>query len=103
MAPKKFNGVVEAVRYDAAGQVELVRIYERRGPTFSDRILLSRVELVQRLKKGERFVTGTRKPYLSSSFEVNNDLRLLGLAGGEIISDSEEDLTHDQIKSAPVF
>ncbi len=33
---KKFDGVIEAVRYKN-GQIAVVRAFERRGTTFSDR------------------------------------------------------------------
>jgi hypothetical protein len=42
---KKFDGVIEAVRYKN-GQVEVVRAFERRGAAFSDRILIPRRELL---------------------------------------------------------
>ena len=59
----KFDGVIEAVRY-RGGKIELVRAYERRGATFSDRVLLDRAALLDRLKKGKRFVTGQRTELL---------------------------------------
>ena len=40
------------------GSILLVRVYERRGATFSDRVLLSRQALLDRLKKGKKFVVG---------------------------------------------
>ncbi|MDP1779148.1 MAG: hypothetical protein Q8K73_02630, partial [Anaerolineales bacterium] len=48
---KKIDGVIEAVRYKN-GQITWVRAYERRGATFSDRVLLDRKTLLQRLQKG---------------------------------------------------
>ena len=48
---KKFDGVIEAVRYKN-GQIEVVRAFERRGATFTDRIMLKRDEFLKRLKKG---------------------------------------------------
>jgi len=37
------------------GQIALVRAYERRGVTFSDRVLLDRATLLERLKNGKKF------------------------------------------------
>jgi len=45
MAQEKFDGVIEAVRYSPEGAVSQVRMYERRGPTWSDCVLLDRAEL----------------------------------------------------------
>jgi hypothetical protein len=65
----KVDGVIEAVRYKG-GKIELVRLYERRGPTFSDHVLLDRPALLSRLKDGKNLVTGRRQPLLASTFEV---------------------------------
>ena len=51
---KKFDGVIEAVRYNPDGQIALVRGYELRGVTYSDRVLLDRNTLVERLKEGKK-------------------------------------------------
>ena len=51
---QKFDVVIEAVRYKS-GKIELVRAYERRGPSFSDRVLLDRKTLLERLKDGKTF------------------------------------------------
>jgi hypothetical protein len=61
MTKAKFDGLIEAVRYTAAGQIELVRFYERRGAAFSDHRLLTRAGLVERLQNGQKFVTGQRQ------------------------------------------
>ena len=47
---KKFDGVIEAVRYKN-GQIEVVRAFERRGAAFTDRIMLNRKEFLERIKK----------------------------------------------------
>jgi len=76
--PAKFDGVVEAVRYAPGGKILLVRAYERRGPTFSDQVLISREALLARLESGAQFVTGQRQPFLASTFETGARLRLVG-------------------------
>ena len=78
MAKPKFDGMIEAVRYGPNGEIVLVRAYERRGSTFSDHILIDRANLVARLKKGEKFVTGLRKEFLGSTFESAKTVRLDG-------------------------
>ena len=73
----KFDGVIEAVRYAPDGSILLVRTYERRGLVWSDRQLLDRKDLVQRLKKGRRIVTGERKTYVGSVFETGPAVRVV--------------------------
>jgi hypothetical protein len=78
MAKQKFDGLIEAVRYTPEGEIVLVRAYERRGSTFSDHILIDRANLVARLKKGEKFVTGSRKEFWGSTFDSAKIVRLNG-------------------------
>ena len=99
---KKFDVVIEAVRYKN-GQIAVVRAFERRGAAFSDRILISRKELLERLKKGQKFVIGKRKEFMAGSFEVQDgSVQVLNRAGKEIISISPN-ADHDELDQAPVF
>jgi hypothetical protein len=91
MAQVKYDGVIEAVRYTPAGRVTVVRAYERRGPTFSDRVLISREELVRRLQAGKRFVTGERQLLLASTFTVASPISLVEKDGQEYLA------THDAL------
>ena len=81
----KFDGVVEAVRYTQKGEIDWVRVYERRGPTWSDHFLLERGELLARLKNGKRFYTGKRINYMASEFELDQKVRVEKQNGNEII------------------
>ena len=98
---KKVDGVIEAVHYKN-GQIQAVRVYERRGATYSDRIMLTRKELLERIKKGRQFVTGQRKPFLASTFEEGKPVQVLSRDGKEIIS-TRRDAEHDELEQAPVF
>jgi hypothetical protein len=99
---KKFDGVIEAVRYKN-GQIEVVRVFERRGAAFTDRIMLNRNELLKRLKKGHRFVVGKRKEFLAGTFDVQEQsVQVLGRDSQEIISTRPE-ADHDELEQAPVF
>ncbi len=100
--PKKYDGVVEAIRYAPDGSLQTARIYERRGPTWSDRILISRDEMIKRLKAGQKFVIGARKEYLSSTFEVNAQVHLVGVDGNETLMSGLIPSEHDQLE-APLF
>ena len=101
--PKKFDAMIEAVRCDADGQVEMARIYERRGPTWSDRLLVSRDELVTRLKAGKKMVIGARKPYLASTFEVFAPFLLVESDGQTLLSSKSEAGGRDNLEEAPRF
>jgi uncharacterized protein YjhX (UPF0386 family) len=99
---KKFDGVIEAVRYKN-GHIAVVRAFERRGATFSDRVLLDRKELLERLKKGKKYVIGKRKELLASTFAVEEKpVQVLNRDGKEIISTRAE-ADHDELEKAPVF
>lgn len=99
---KKFDGVIEAVRYKN-GQIEVVRAFERRGAAFSDRVLLTREELAGRLKKGLKFSVGKRKEFLAGSFELQDKtLRLVDKNGLQVIA-TRPDAEHDELENAPVF
>ncbi len=99
---KKFDGVIEAVRYKN-GQIVVVRAFERRGSSFSDRVLLDRKEFLDRLKKGQKYVVGKRKELLASTFEVlETPVRVVGQDGREIIS-TRSDADHDELEQAPLF
>jgi len=99
---KKFDGVIEAVRYKN-GQIEVVRAFERRGATFSDRIMVARNELLERLKKGQKFVIGKRREFLASTFDLQDKpLQVLDRNGKDIIA-TRPDADHDELEQAPVF
>ena len=98
---KKFDGIVEAVRYKD-GQIVVVRAFERRGAAFSDRVLIERHELLERLKKGKKFVTGKRKELLAGTFEQGKSLQIVSRDGKEIVA-TRENAEHDELEQVPVF
>ena len=99
---KKFDGVIEAVRYKD-GQIEVVRAFERRGATFSDRIMVPRLKLLERIKDGQKFVVGKRREFLASTFDAQEkSLQVVNRNGKEIIA-TRSDADHDELEQAPVF
>lgn len=100
---KKIDGVIEAVRRDANGQVETVRFYERRGPTWSDFMLIDRDNLVKRLKKGEKFVIGERKLYWAGTFNVLTQVQLTSVDGKEHLITGLTSNGKFELKEAPLF
>ncbi len=97
----KFDVVIEAVRYKN-GKIDVVRGYERRGATFTDRILLDRKTLLERLKDGKRMVTGQRQEYLASTFEVGKPVKLAGQDGKQVVS-TQGEADHDELEGVPNF
>ncbi len=98
---KKIDGVIEAVRYKN-GQISVVRAYERRGATFSDRVLVDRKTLLERLQKGRHYVTGTRKELNASTFTIGKSLLILKQAERELLVTSEKS-TRDELELVPAF
>lgn len=103
MAKIKVDGVIEAVHYGPDGQVAWVRAYERRGPTFSDRVLLDRASLVGRLHAHQRLVVGRRIPQWASTFETSSPLQLIRKSGRELIVTGEAAADHDFLDGVPLI
>jgi hypothetical protein len=93
------DGIIEAVRYTADGNIAVVRVYERRGAVWSDHVLLERQELTDRLKQGKRYAIGERKIYLGGVF---NTSRLVYQAEGKIITKGQAG-EYDLLTGVPVF
>jgi len=98
---KKVDGIIEAVHYKN-GQIVTVRAYERRGAAFSDRMLLERKELLERIKSGKKFVTGVRKEFLAGTFDEGQMVAVITRDGKEFLSTSTG-VDHDDLSPAPVF
>ncbi|UYN92176.1 MAG: hypothetical protein KIT70_01440 [Anaerolineales bacterium] len=101
---RKAHGVVEAVHLDANGQLDWVRAYERRGPTWSDIVLLDRAALIQRLQSGKRFYIGDRREQWASEFELGRRLRLKKTHQGTflVLGEGRGDLPQDWLEGAPL-
>jgi len=99
MPRKKIDGVIDAVHYLPNGRIDSVRLYEARGAIWSDHLLLERSELVERLKKGKKIVTGQRKQYLGSVLETGTPVRY----EREFITTESGEGKRDQLSGVPVF
>ena len=100
---KKFDGVIEAVRYNPDGQIALVRAYVLRVVTYSDRVLLDRKTLLERINEGKKFTTGQRKEFLASTFEFGKPVKVLGSNGKDILTTREDAPQHDELEETPIF
>jgi|SRR6266542_275137 len=98
---KKIDGVIEAVRY-RNGQLMIVRAYERRGSTFSDRVLLERKTLLERLKMGRQYFIGSREELRAGTFKVGKPVLIVKLDDRELIATSEK-ATCDELEETPFF
>lgn len=100
---QKYDGVIEAVHYAPDGRLECVRAYERRGPAFSDRVLLDRATLLGRLKKGKKYLVGTRVAHMGSSFQVSTPVRVVKQAGEDFLVTRSGSRAGDDLEGIPVF
>lgn len=98
---KKFDILIEAVRYEN-GQIAWVRAYERRGATFSDRVLIERSDLAERLKQGKKVMTGQRKELLASTFQVGQAVQAVKRQDQYLIS-TRANADRDELEGVPVF
>jgi len=103
MAKPKIDGVIEAVRYNPDGQVNWVRAYLRRGPTYSDRILLDRQKLIELLKSGKSIVSGVRVEQMASTFQVGKPVRLHQNNGQEVLVTGDVQSNQDRLEGVPIL
>jgi len=100
---KKIDGVIEAVRYNPDGQIALVRGYELRGVTYSDRVLLDRETLLERLKAGKKFTIGQRKEFWGSTFELGKTVKIVNKDGVDYLTTDDDVSKRDQLEDTPAF
>ena len=98
---KKIDGVIEAARYKN-GQLLIVRAYERRGATFSDRVLVERKTLLERLQKGQQYLTGSREELRASTFKVGKPVLIVKLDDRELLA-THVNATRDELEEVPIF
>jgi hypothetical protein len=103
MAKPKIDGVIEAARYNPDGQIKWVRAYLRRGPIYSDRILLDRQLLINELKSGKQFMAGERVEQMASTFRLGKPIRLEQRNGQEIVVAGETQANQDQLEGVPII
>jgi len=103
MPETKVDFVIEAVHYKPDGQIEYVRLYERRGPAFSDRVLYSREKILQVLKTRKIVQTGYRLPGLATTFQLTGLVKVDESGGKAVIYNTEELPTTDQLADVPIL
>ncbi len=103
VAKLKYDGVIEAVHYRPDGQVEWARTYLRRGPTFSDYILLDRQTLLEHLNAGKKFYLGERILYQGGEFNIFDQIKVVKKNGQEYLVTQPGDFEGDQLEKIPVI
>ncbi len=98
--PKNYDVVIEAVRRSEDGHILVARIYARRGPTWSDRLLVSRDELIRRIRSGKKVVIGERKEFMASTFAIKSAVRL---DGPNLVSSGQGGDISQELNPAPLF
>jgi len=98
---KQIDGIIEAVRYKN-GQIVAVRAYERRGVTYSDRVLLDRKTLLERVQKGQQYVVGSREKFRASTFKFGRPVMIIKQNEHEFLVTRENTL-RDELEEAPLF
>jgi hypothetical protein len=98
-----FNGVVEAVHYDPDGKVAWVRVYERRGPTFSDRLIINRQTFIERIKAGRKYLAGRRVPLMASTFETSDAIHYIQDGDAGVLVTGERQAKRDNLEGVPVI
>ena len=99
----KYDVVVVAARYGQPGRLDWVRAFVRRGPTWSDRVKISRAELIDRVRAGERVFTGSRSEYQASTFEVRDEVRVQGQGEQAFLLAGPGQGQKDDLQSVPVL
>ena len=103
MAKQKIDGVVEAVHYDLNKEIVWVRAYERRGPTYSDHVLLNRNSLIERIQAGKHYFTGQRIPLQASTFEIIHPIHVVGVNGRFFVVTGHSPAQQDTLDGVPII
>jgi hypothetical protein len=103
MAKPKYDGVIQAVRYDNKGKVLWVRAFLRRGPIWSDHIQLDRDDLIGKLKSGMQIMTGKRVSYYGSTFETSKPVKVVKVNSHELLIAGDVQGESDCLEGVPLI
>ncbi len=99
----KFDVVVVAVKYKEPGLIDWVRAFERRGATWSDRRMIRRGELLDRIRAGERVVTGERIRYEASTFKTGEAVLIEDNNGNPVLVTAAVNGSGDALQNVPIL
>ena len=103
MAKIKLDGILEAAHYQTDGKLDWVRVYERRGSGFSDRLILSREAFIEQLKAGRRYYVGERIIYMGGQFNISQPVRLLQKSGNPVVAIGDTQPNSEELTGVPVL
>ena len=103
MAQKNDDGIIVAAHYKDAGVVDWVQAFLRRGPIWSDVVIISREELVDQLKSGKNFVTGIRVEFMGTTFETDDAVNLITDRDRDILVTGDLESDVDRLDNIPVL
>ena len=103
MFRRKIDGVIEAVKYTEDKSIDWVRFYERRGYAYSDRLILDRKQLIERLVAGELFYTGQRTQYKGNTFNTQKKVITEDRNGNLVVLTQGTETDHDHLEGVPVL
>lgn len=101
IARKPVDVVLVAARYAEASVLLAAQAYERRGPVWSDIVLLDREALIGRLRSRKRVFTGRTRD-LSGDFDVLSPVRLIETPGAVVLRADGRESTGDDL-GLPIF
>jgi hypothetical protein len=100
MAKKQqFDGVIVGVRLLFSGKVDWARVFLRRGAIFSDRVILSRKELIEQIKNGKKFVIGERVVYQAGTFKISQSVSVTQKNGEDVLVSGDSESPDEGITS----
>jgi hypothetical protein len=103
MAKINYDGVVEAAHRKPDGQLDWVRVYERRGAVFSERIILNRETFIRQLKNGKRYMVGERILNLGGTFNISKPVHLSSQDGNQVIVVGDIHASKDELNDVPII
>jgi hypothetical protein len=103
MARINYDGVLEAAHFKPDGQIDWVRVYQRRGSIFSDCVLLRRAEFIEQLKAGKRYVIGERIHNMGGKFNVSQPVRLQEKNDKQVIAVGSSKTGADDLTGVPII
>ena len=103
MAKPRYDGVVQAVRYDDQGQVLWVRAFLRRGQIWSDQIMLTRSALIEQIKSGKRIVVGERTRFMGATFETTDLVAVVYVNSHEVLTTGDTQAKTDSLAGVPLI
>ena len=103
MPKVKYDAVVQAVHYGTSDKIAWARTFQRRGPIWSDYVLVDRQRLIDEIKSGKRYMTGKRVQQMGGTFEVDKPLRVIQRDGNELLVTDGEQTDRDHLENVPVI